>query len=122
MERMYSLDNSIRSLLVDVRDVIMSQQSEDGSWRYLLEGTVLANAYHILVEALFPPSDKDLIEGLARSIERRQLPNGGFGLFPEHLGDFSTTLEAYVALRLAGRAPHAQSVVSAAKFLCASRQ
>ncbi|MDR3570325.1 MAG: squalene--hopene cyclase [Syntrophobacteraceae bacterium] len=112
---------SIRSILEDVRHVTMSEQSEDGSWRYLLEGSVLANAYYILVEALFPPSDRLLVESLARSMERRQMANGGFGLFPEHPGDFSTTLEAYLALRLAGRPPEAESVAGAKRFLCATR-
>ena len=112
---------SIRSILDDVRPVIRSRQSEDGSWRYLLEGSVLANAYYILVEALFPPSDRDLMESLAGSIERRQLPNGGFGLFPEHPGDFSTTLEAYLALRLAGRSPEAEAAARAVRFLSSTR-
>ncbi|MDR3556316.1 MAG: squalene--hopene cyclase [Syntrophobacteraceae bacterium] len=120
-DHMHSLRDSIGPILEDVREAILAQQSEDGSWRYLLEGSVLANAYYILVEALFPPADKTLIERLARSIERRQLPNGGFGLFPEHPGDFSTTIEAYLALRLAGRAPDAQSVIRAERFLSATR-
>ncbi len=120
-DRMYSFRDCLGPILEDMRDVILSQQSEDGSWRYPLEGTVLANAYLIMVEALFPPGDKTLVEGLARSIEGRQLPNGGFGLFPEHCGDFSTTLEAYVALRLAGRTPSAEAIARAEKFLLATR-
>ena len=118
---MLSFGAFIPSILEDVRHVILSRQSEDGSWRYLLEGSILANAYHILVETFFPPADKSLVESLARSIERRQLPNGGFGLFPGHAGDFSTTLEAYLALRLAGRPQNAEAVTRAGRFLSATR-
>ncbi|MGA2227896.1 MAG: squalene--hopene cyclase, partial [Syntrophobacteraceae bacterium] len=57
----------------------------------------------------------------ATGIERRQLPNGGFGLYPGHPGDFSTTLEAYLALRLAGRPPDSQAVSRARDFLSAMR-
>ena len=76
----------------------------------LLEGSVLPDSYAIIVETLFPPTDHYIVESLATGIERRQLPNGGFGLYPGHPGDFSTTLEAYLALRLAGRPANAQVI------------
>jgi sporulenol synthase len=107
----------IMSTLQDVRQVLTAQQSADGSWRYLLEGSVLPNSYGIIVETLFPPTDHYLVENLATGIERRQLPNGGFGLYPGHPGDFSTTLEAYLALRLAGRPPNAQVIARARDFV-----
>lgn len=112
---------SIMSILDDVRRVLTAQQATDGSWRYLLEGSVLPNSYAIIVEALFPPTDHDLTARLAAVIERRQLPNGGFKLYPDHPGDFSTTIEAYLALRLAGRASDDPVLARARDFLAAMR-
>ncbi len=108
-------------ILEDVRHVFTAQQSGDGSWSYLLEGSVLPDSYAIIVETLFPPTDHCIVESLAAGIERRQLPNGGFGLYPEHPGDFSTTLEAYLALRLAGRPSNAPVLARARDFLSAMR-
>ena len=69
----------IVSILEDVRHVLATQQSADGSWSYLLEGSVLPDSYAIIVETLFPPTDHGIVESLATGIERRQLPNGGSG-------------------------------------------
>jgi sporulenol synthase len=107
----------IESILDDVRCVLMRQQEVDGSWCYLLQGSVLPDSYAIIVETLFPPTDHNVVESLAAGIEDRQLPNGGFGLYPEHPGDFSTTLEAYLALRLAGRSANAPVLSRARRFL-----
>ncbi len=111
----------IVSILEDVRHVLATQQAADGSWCYLLEGSVLPDSYAIIVETLFPPTDHDVVDKLAAGIEDRQLPNGGYGLYPEHRGDFSTTLEAYLALRLAGRSADAPVLSRAGDFLLAVR-
>ena len=116
-----AMQRSIMSTLEDVRQVLTAQQSADGSWSYMLEGSVLPDSYAIIVETLSPPTDHYIVESLATGIERRQLPNGGFGLYPEHPGDFSTTLEAYLALRLAGRPPDSQAVSRSRDFLAAMR-
>ncbi len=114
-----TIRSSIFTILKDVRALLLDQQSADGSWRYLLQGSVMPNCYAILTETLFPPAHSELVESLATAIERRQLPNGGFELYPGQCGDFSTTLEAYMALRLAGRAYHHPVVVGAREFLAA---
>ncbi len=111
----------VASILEDVRCVLMRQQEADGSWCYLLQGSVLPDSYAIIVETLFPPADHNVVESLAAGIEDRQLPNGGFGLYPEHPGDFSTTLEAYLALRLAGRSANAPVLSRARRFLSVTR-
>jgi sporulenol synthase len=121
LDHIRAMRSSIMSTLEDVRQVFTAQQSADGSWSYMLEGSVLPDSYAIIVETLFPPTDHYIVESLATGIERRQLPNGGFALYPEHPGDFSTTLEAYLALRLAGRPPDSQAVSRARDFLSAMR-
>ncbi len=118
---MPATQRSIMSTLEDIRQVFTAQQSADGSWSYTLEGSVLPDSYAIIVETLFPPTDRHIVESLATGIERRQLPNGGFGLYPGHPGDFSTTLEAYLALRLAGRPANAPVPASARDFLFTMR-
>ncbi|MGC8494353.1 MAG: squalene--hopene cyclase [Syntrophobacteraceae bacterium] len=100
-----------------MRVLLLDQQSTDGSWRYLLQGSVMPDSYAILAESLFPPAPSGLVESLATAIERRQLPNGGFELYPGQCGDFSTTLEAYMALRVAGRSARHPVLVGARDFL-----
>lgn len=92
----------VGEILDDLREQLIGDQQADGSWSYLLEGSVLPDAYQIIAERLFPPADDDLVADLARAIVKRQRPDGGWGLCPDDDGDYSTTLEAYLALRLAG--------------------
>ena len=121
LDHIQAIRSSILSILGDIRYVLTTQQAADGSWCYLLEGSVLPDSYAIIVETLFPPTDSYIVENLAMGIESRQLQNGGFGLYPEHPGDFSTTLEAYLALRLAGRPADAPVPARARDFLSRSR-
>jgi len=121
LDQMDAIQRRITSTLADIRRVLVEQQAPDGSWRYLLEGSVLPDSYAIIVETLFPPTDEDLVARLAALIARRQSPNGGFALYPDHAGDFSTTLEAYLALRLAGWPASNPVLVRARQFLDAVR-
>ncbi|MBW2733150.1 MAG: hypothetical protein JRH20_12225 [Deltaproteobacteria bacterium] len=113
--------HALRDLLKDVRQVVVEQQEADGSWRYLLEGSVLPEAYAIIAEVLFPPTEQPLVGQLADLIVRKQLSNGGWELYPDQGGDFSTTLEATLALRLAGVDRDTSSLLRARDFLAMQR-
>jgi squalene-hopene/tetraprenyl-beta-curcumene cyclase len=61
--------------------------------------------------------DPDLTARAARWIRSQQRADGSWANFFEGPGDLSTTVEAYVALRLAGDLPQAEHMQSAAAFV-----
>lgn len=107
-----------RVILEDIRDLLLSQQSADGNWSYYFEAsTILPEFYAIVMEKLFPPCDDAMVRGLCQAIIERQQPNGSWGLYTDHPGHFSTTLEAYIALRLSGHEPDEPVLVRTRTFL-----
>jgi squalene-hopene/tetraprenyl-beta-curcumene cyclase len=87
-----------------------STQVEQGFWRAeLTADTTLESDYILLQLWLQPPENgvwnpptRPLIEKAAQSILGRQLPDGGFNIYPQGPTDLSATVKAYFALKLAG--------------------
>jgi squalene-hopene/tetraprenyl-beta-curcumene cyclase len=85
-------------------------QDEAGYWRALLTAdTTLESDYILLQLWLHPPENgvwnpptRPLIDKAVRSILERQLPDGGFNIYPRGPADLSATVKAYFALKLAG--------------------
>jgi squalene-hopene/tetraprenyl-beta-curcumene cyclase len=85
-------------------------QTEQGYWwADLTADTTLESDYILLQLWLNPPQDgewkpntRPLINKAVTSILRRQLPDGGFNIYPGGPPDVSATVKAYFALKLAG--------------------
>ena len=78
-------------------------------WADLTADTTLESDYILLQLWLHPPRDgawkprtRPLIDKAVRAILRRQLPDGGFNIYPGGPADISATVKAYFALKLAG--------------------
>ncbi|MFG2085269.1 MULTISPECIES: squalene--hopene cyclase [unclassified Spirillospora] len=84
------------------RDHLLGLQSPEGWWKAELETNVTMDAEDLLLRRfLGVGSDGDTREA-ARWIRSRQSPGGTWANFYGGPPDLSTTIEAYVALRLAG--------------------
>src|SRR5260370_13500867 len=51
------------------------------------------------------PPTMPLVQKAAQSILTRQLPDGGFNIYPQGPAEISATVKAYCALKLAGISP-----------------
>ena len=91
-------------------DAMLRMQHPDGYWwAELTADTTLESDYILLQLWLYPPQNGvwrpeswTLIEKAVKSILRRQLPDGGFNIYPQGPADVSATVKAYFALKLAG--------------------
>ena len=90
---------------------VSSLQSEEGYWcAQLTADTTLESDWVLLQLWLSPPTEdgrwnpanKIQIDKAARSILMRQLPDGGFHIYPEGPSEVSASVKAYFALKLAG--------------------
>ena len=85
-------------------------QTEQGFWRAeLTADTTLESDYILLQLWLYPPENgvwkpptRPQITKAVQSILARQLPDGGFNIYPKGPTDVSATVKAYFALKLAG--------------------
>src|ERR1051325_229296 len=89
---------------------LLDLQKPEGFWcGDLLADTTLESDYILLQLWLHPPQggvwnppNADRIRKVRRSILERQLPDGGFNIYPGGPSDVSASVKAYTALKLAG--------------------
>src|SRR5271165_499934 len=89
---------------------LLSMQNEAGDWwAELTADTTLESDWVLLQLWLHPPQEgvwnppnRALVEKAIRSIVARQLPDGGFNIYPQGPADVNATVKAYFAMKLAG--------------------
>lgn len=95
---------------------LLDMQKPDGHWcGDLLADTTLESDYVLLQLWLDPPQDgawlprqKVRIDKACQSILSRQLPCGGFWIYPEGPADVSASVKAYTALKLGAMDPESE--------------
>ena len=96
-----------RQTLDRARDHLLGLQHADGWWQGELETNVSMDAEDLLLREFLGLHDDAAIAAAARWIRSRQRDDGTWANFYGGPGDLSTTVEAYLALRLAGDQPDA---------------
>jgi len=89
---------------------LLARQHGDGYWwADLTADSTLESDFillelwrHPVVEGVWNPPTRELIDKAARSILARQLPDGGFNIYALGPSEISATVKAYTALKLAG--------------------
>ena len=102
--------------LARAREHLLSMQDPGGWWKGELETNVTMDAEDILLREFLGIREAGATERSATWIRSQQRDDGSWSNFYGGPGDLSTTIEAYVALRLAGDAPDAAHMRSAAAF------
>jgi squalene-hopene/tetraprenyl-beta-curcumene cyclase len=108
-----SLAASVAQALRRATDQLLSRQHGDGYWwGDLTADTTLESDWLLLLLWLHPPRDgvwsppnPGQVDRAVASILARQLPAGGFPVYPQGPAEVSASIKAYFALKLAGLAP-----------------
>jgi squalene-hopene/tetraprenyl-beta-curcumene cyclase len=96
---------------------LLGRQHEQGWWQGELETNVTMDAEDLLLREFLGIRTEEETEAAARWIRSAQRADGTWANFQGGDGDLSTTVEAYVALRLAGDQPDAGHMVEAAHWI-----
>ena len=102
--------------LTRARDHLLSLQAPEGWWKGELETNVSMDAEDLLLREFLGIREPARTAQSAAWIRSAQRADGSWSNFWGGPGDLSTTVEAYVALRLAGDAPEAEHMLRAAAF------
>ncbi|MGP8297573.1 squalene--hopene cyclase [Streptomyces inhibens] len=98
-------------------DYLLSVQDPAGWWKGDLDTNVTMDAEDLLLRQFLGILDPELTEAAARYIRGEQRTDGTWATFYGGPGELSTTIEAYVALRLAGDAPDAPHMATASAWI-----
>jgi len=99
------------------RDHLLALQDGAGWWKGELQTNVTMEAEDLLLRRFLGVLTPGLLEETARWIRSQQRPDGTWATFHGGPGDLSTSIEAYVALRLAGDPGDAAHLRRARSFI-----
>ena len=109
--------SSARAALDRATDHLLGLQHDQGWWQGELETNVTMDAEDLLFREFLGVRTAEQTAAAARWIRSCQRPDGTWANFRGGDGDLSTTVEAYVALRLAGDRPDAGHMARAAGWI-----
>jgi squalene-hopene/tetraprenyl-beta-curcumene cyclase len=90
------------------RQWLLARQQADGSWCAELEGDTILESETILLLAFLGHEDSDLARHCAAYLVEKQLPEGGWAMYPGGGVEISGSVKAYFALKLTGHNPSAE--------------
>ncbi len=98
----------VRRAIHRTRQWLLNRQDADGSWCAELEGDTILESETILLLAFLGHEDSELARRLAAYLVEKQLPGGGWAMYPGGPPDPSGSVKAYFALKLTGHDPSAE--------------
>ncbi|BAU28520.1 sporulene cyclase [Aneurinibacillus soli] len=114
--------NQVETEINRLITVVKNHQANDGSWRYCVEGSVMTDAYMIILLRTLNINNEDLIRRLTERVASKQEQNGAWKLFyDEEGGNLSATVEAYYALLFSGYHKKSDENMQAARHFILSR-
>ncbi len=92
---------------------LLSLQAEEGFWQGELEADTTLESDYIYYLHVLGKADPERIAKLANYVRRRQLPDGGWSIYPGGPSELNATCKAYFALKLADDSTDARHMAQA---------
>jgi squalene-hopene/tetraprenyl-beta-curcumene cyclase len=110
-------DAAVKNSLKNAVDALVSLQSPEGWWKGELETNVTMDAEDLLLREFLGVRNVEQTAAAAKWIRSQQRADGTWANFYGGPAELSTTIEAYVALRLAGDSPEEEHLRRAQQFI-----
>ncbi len=110
--------NRIERAVQRAATAMLEMQDPAGYWWSELESNVTITAEYIMLHR-FLGLDEGKVPRMAADILDKQLPNGGWSIWYGDGGEISTTVEAYLALKIAGLPAEDLRLLKAREFILA---
>lgn len=111
--------NRLQRAIQASQEYLLQQQHPDGYWWATLESNVTMLAEVILLHKIWQLEDRLPWEKAERFFRQQQRNHGGWELFRGDGGDLSTSVEAYLGLRLLGVPADDPALLKAKTFILA---
>jgi squalene-hopene/tetraprenyl-beta-curcumene cyclase len=110
-------EEPLREAITEAQRWLLEQQHRDGYWWGELESNVSITAEYLLLTHHLGVGDAEQWAGISAYIRRHQAPDGSWPQYHDGLGNLSTSIEAYFALKLAGEDPNAPHMARARAWI-----
>jgi squalene-hopene/tetraprenyl-beta-curcumene cyclase len=109
----------VRKAIRRARQWLLAEQRDDGHWCAELEGDTILESETILLLAFLGEEESDLARRAAEYLIEKQLPEGGWAMYPGGAAEVSGSVKAYFALKLTGHDPSAEYMQRARRAILA---
>lgn len=110
-------ESRLKQAIARSQDHLFSIQNPDGYWWAELESNVTITAEVVLLHKIWHTDKTRPLEKAEAYLRSQQRKHGGWELYYGDGGDLSTSVEAYMALRLLGVPAEDPALVKAQKFI-----
>ena len=118
------LDSTSRDRLSNVRHAtsaaqqhLVSTQQKDGHWCGELEGNTILESEYVLTMHFLGRTGEDRVRKAANYLRQKQLPGGGWAIYPGGPPEVSASIKAYFVLKLVGEDPDAPHMQKARRVI-----
>ncbi len=94
-------------------EYLLSVQAEEGYWHGELEADTTLESDYIYYLYVLGKAEPARIAKLANYVRQKQLPDGGWPIYPNGPSELNATCKAYFALKLAGDSPDSAHLAKA---------
>ncbi|ACK66841.1 squalene/oxidosqualene cyclase [Rippkaea orientalis PCC 8801] len=109
--------SNLTKAIIASQNYIMSRQYPEGYWWGELESNITLTAETILLHKIWKTDKTRPFHKVETYLRRQQNEQGGWELFYGDGGELSTSVEAYMALRLLGVTPEDPALIRAKDFI-----
>jgi squalene-hopene/tetraprenyl-beta-curcumene cyclase len=100
-----SLHERLSEAMEATRGWLLGQQHDEGYWVGELEGDTILESEYVLLMAYLGRLNDPTCAKACRYIHEKQLPGGGWAIYPGGPSEVSASVKAYFALKLLGFSP-----------------
>ncbi len=109
--------NQVAAAIADSQKYLLSTQYPAGYWWAELESNVTITAEVVLLHKIWGTDQARPLHKVAAYLRSQQRQHGGWELFYDDGGELSTSVEAYMALRLLGVSANDPAMIKARDFI-----
>jgi squalene-hopene/tetraprenyl-beta-curcumene cyclase len=109
--------NQVAAAIAGSQQYLLSTQYPAGYWWAELESNVTITAEVVLLHKIWGTDQARPLYKVAAYLRSQQRQHGGWELFYDDGGELSTSVEAYMALRLLGVSAHDPAMIKARDFI-----
>lgn len=103
----------LESAVERTRDFLLARQHAEGYWLGELEGDTILESEYLLLLTYLGRETSETARLAANYIREKQLPEGGWALYPGGPLEISASVKAYFTLKLTGDSPEAEHMIRA---------
>jgi squalene-hopene/tetraprenyl-beta-curcumene cyclase len=110
-------NDGVQDALAAAQRHLLSLQKEDGHWCGELEGDAIVECEYLLTLFFLGRGGEPKARKAAEFIRRKQLPSGGWAVYPGGPEDVSASVKAYFVLKCMGDDPAAPAMAKARRTI-----